>query len=98
MKTGISAAFRSFGSVICAGSVLLLAATLNAQAQYNYTILSAPGDDYNMQVLGISGNNILGNYTVPGSGENGFLYNISSQTYTTLSMPGASTTAAWGIG
>jgi hypothetical protein len=75
---------QSIGS-FSAGAVLLITATMNAQAQYNYSTLSVPGASVTY-ASGISGNNIVGSYG-NGSADLGFLYNGS--TYTTLSLPGA---------
>ncbi len=59
-----------------------------------YTYLNALDGTY---VEGISGNNIVGFYN-PGPGEEGFVYNISSQTFTTLNVPGVNyATFAFGI-
>lgn len=84
---------RSFPGAVCAGAILFLAATMNVQAQYNYTTLNVPGAA-NTWAYGISGNNVVGTYLNGGSHQ-GFLYNGSS--YTTLSVPGASSTEARGI-
>jgi hypothetical protein len=43
MKTKIPSMYHSFGAAACAGAVLLLAATMNAQAQYTYTTLTLFG-------------------------------------------------------
>ena len=76
-------------------ALLVLVAAVNAQGQYTYTTLSAPGASETF-AYGIYGNNIVGeDYT--GSGNYGFLYNAVSGTYTTLSVPGAVQTAAYGI-
>src|ERR1022692_543423 len=83
-----------FGGVVC-WSVLLLVATINAQAQYNYTTFSVPGGEFT-QANGISGNNIVGDYFIIASPYfEGFLYNGGS--YTTLSVPGAINSYASGI-
>jgi hypothetical protein len=53
---------HSFPGTACAGAILLLATTFNAQAQYNYTSLSVPGASATY-ALGISGTNIVGFYS-----------------------------------
>jgi hypothetical protein len=69
MKTKIQPVFGSF----CAWPILLLFATLNVGAQYNFIPLSfAPA--------GISGDYIVGGNT---------LYDFVTQTYTTLNLPGS---------
>ena len=59
-----------------------------------FTTIDYPGA-ISTQAEGISGSNIVGNYTTSSSGEYGFVYNGS--TYTTLAMPGAQYTSAVGI-
>jgi len=96
-KSYIRAACHSFGGAVCAGAILLLAATMNAQAQYNYTTLSVAGAT-DTWACAISGNNIVGWYDYGyGDPGHGFLYNGSS--YTPLSVPGTGTewTEAYGI-
>ena len=82
---------HSFAGAVCAGAIVLLATTTSAQAQYNYTILDAPGATTGgTEVRGISGNNIVGYYTPGGGGiVYGFLYDGSS--YTTLNSGTAHT-------
>ncbi len=77
---------------VCAGAILILAATIHAQGQFNYTTLSVPGAT-NTSAQGISGNNIVG-YCDDASGGHGFIYNGSS--YTTLNVPGATSSYAQG--
>jgi hypothetical protein len=86
MKTKRVITRHRFTAAICAGVSLLLTAAINVPAQYNYTILSAPGsvDTYGE---GISGNDIVGFYDNR-SGPYTFLYNISAGTYTTINSPG----------
>jgi hypothetical protein len=87
-------AHHSIGRAVCtAAALLLLAITINSQAQYNYTTLSVPGAQRTC-ATGISGNTIVG-YYYDGSTYQGFLYNGSS--YATLSVPGAWDTHAHGI-
>ena len=87
---------HSFPGAACAGAILLLATTFNAQAQYNYTSLSVPGASATY-ALGISGTNIVGYYDyVNGGNCYGFLYNGSSYN-TNLNVPGAAFTEAWSI-
>jgi hypothetical protein len=95
MKTDNRIGRHLFAEGVCArATLLLLAATTNLQAQYNYTTLAVPGAA-NTVASGISGNNIVGYYTPSNSPTKGFLYNGS--TYTTLSVPGAEDTVASGI-
>jgi hypothetical protein len=62
----------------------------------SYTTLSVPGAPETI-ALGVSGNEIVGFYNSLGN-TYGFVYNISNQTYTTLSVPGAQgSTVATGI-
>ncbi|MGD0744382.1 MAG: PEP-CTERM sorting domain-containing protein [Verrucomicrobiota bacterium] len=89
----ISTVGQLIGRAVCAGAMLLLVGTMNAQTQYIYTTLSVPegGSTY---AMGISGNNIVGNYS-DGNNWHGFLYDGNS--YTTLDVPGAAWTFADGI-
>jgi hypothetical protein len=85
----------AFARAVCvAAALLLLATTLNLQAQYNYTTLVFPGAE-DTEACGISRNDIVGDYNNSSGDEYGFLYNGS--TYTTLSIPGATGTSAQGI-
>jgi hypothetical protein len=84
---------RPFPRAASAGAILLLAATFNVLAQYNYTTLNEPSGTATY-ALGISGTNIVGHYSYAGH-ELAFLYNGSS--YATLNVPGASDSSANGI-
>lgn len=80
---------HSFRSACFLSTALLLAvigSETTVQAQYSYATLSVPGAT-NTFAEGISGNYIIGQYE-NSNGEFPFLYNISSNTYTTLSLPG----------
>lgn len=90
-------------TVVLISSILVLAALSNAYADYNYTTLSVPG--YETYAFGISGNSIVGAYKANGPTPavsflyNGpaysYVYDSTTQTYTTLTPPGYS--EAWGI-
>lgn len=69
------------------GFILLVAASISAQAQYNYTALNAPLGDSATLANGIDGNNIAGTYTDASGATHGFLYNGSS--WTTIDDPSA---------
>jgi hypothetical protein len=70
-------------------TILLLAAAVNTRAQYTYTTLSMPGEQWT-DAQGIDGNNIVGSYYANESWQ-GFLYDGTS--YTTLNPPGSYTHA-----
>ena len=61
-----------------------------------YTLLPLVEGEYTPYAYGISGNYIVGDYQ-NGNFAQAFLYNISSETYTTLNIPGAVISAARGI-
>lgn len=84
-----------FIAAICAGAILLTAATTSVEAQYSYTILSVPGAS-STAAWGFDGSNVVGS-CYNGTNYQGFLYNTNSNTYTTLSAPGAIDTYAGGI-
>src|ERR1700733_6788256 len=69
---------------LLAFAAMTLATTINIQAQYTYTTFSVPGSS-TTYFDGISGNEILGNYT-DNSGSYNFLYDGSSLTI--LNIPG----------
>jgi hypothetical protein len=96
LKPSLCAAPHLFGGAACAGAaLLLLATTINIQAQYKYTTLFVPGPVVSTVAAGISSNNIVGYYNNGSGYYSGFLYNGSN--YTTLSVPGALSTMALGI-
>jgi len=69
-----------------------------AHAAYTYTTLSGPSGTASMQVEGIGGNNVVGYYRTSTTGpDNGFVYNISTGAYTTVNVPGATYTDAYGV-
>lgn len=91
-KQTLRAVYQSTGATLCTGAILLLAATISAQAQYHYTTLSAPGAGWTY-AHGISGNNIVGDY-YKGMDES-FLYNGSS--YSTLNVASGDFASVWGV-
>ena len=61
-----------------------------------FTLLDAPGASYT-RGYGIDGSNLVGTY-IGASGSRGFIYNISSQAWTTVgNMPGYGGTEVYGI-
>jgi hypothetical protein len=93
MKTKVRIGGDLIGRAVSAGTILLLGATMNTQAIYNYVTFGVPGANATY-AYGISGNNIVGQYNTA-SGVYGFLFNGGS--YTTLSVPGATGTFAYDI-
>jgi hypothetical protein len=78
----------------------LMALIRPAQAQnYTYTTLDDPAAPPGFtEALGISGGNIVGNYGISINIQPGFLYNIATNTYTTLQAPNSDgNTTALGI-
>ena len=78
---------------------LLYGAAASPSLAITYTTLDFPGATgpapyFGTYALGISGNNIVGDYVI-GSVDRGFLYN--GTTYTTLDFPGSILTEAFGI-
>lgn len=94
VKTIISAMRHFIGKAVCVGCILLLAATANAQVQYNFTTLSLPpppgqSEPTSTWATCIDGNNVVGYYGAYAGMEPtlGFVYNNGS--YTTFSIGAA---------
>ncbi len=85
MKTNILARNRlSINSVPLGVVVLLLAVVTNIRAQFNYTTLAVPGAA-GTEAVAIDGDNVL-EYGYSGITEQEFIYNINSDSYTTLPL------------
>lgn len=76
-------------------AIALMASTRPSFGQYNFTTLDDPLGTNGTYAYGISGNDVVGFYQPSGGPLSGFLYDGS--TYTTLSDPLGTTTAALGI-
>jgi hypothetical protein len=61
-----------------------------------YSLLSFPGS-FSTEAYGISGNSIVGQYTMSDGSQHGFLYNYSTGVYTAIDVPGALATGAEGV-
>jgi hypothetical protein len=67
------------------GSNLVGSSKLYNMTTQTWTTLNVPGNIY-----GISGNNLVGNYSIDYGNSYGFLYNQTAQTWVPLSAPGGS--------
>jgi hypothetical protein len=75
--------------VLCIAMVLFCSAYSKAGT---WTTLNFPGADGTTRISGIDGSNLVGSYD-----HHGFVYNMTTQNWTTIDAPGATYTRIYGI-